>query len=129
MIQKIHQSEDGFSYTYSARQREDVQAIRQKYLPREEDKMAQLRKLDQNVTLYSTIPAVFLRQSSAACTIVLVDRHAPASANYDRSRGSDPPAFCKNFKIIRRCGTAFVCSFVPFAFMDRKLGRSVLRGK
>lgn len=60
MIQKIHQSEDGFSYTYSARQREDVQAIRQKYLPREGDKMAQLRKLDQNVTLYSTIPAVLL---------------------------------------------------------------------
>lgn len=58
MIQKIHQSEDGFSYTYSARQQEDVQAIRQKYLPREQDKMAQLRKLDRNVTLYSTIPAV-----------------------------------------------------------------------
>ena len=60
MIRNIHQSDKGFSYTYSARQQEDVQAIRQKYLPKEEDKMVQLRKLDQNVTLYSTIPAVVL---------------------------------------------------------------------
>ena len=60
MIRNIHQSDKGFSYTYSARQQEDVQAIRQKYLPKEEDKMVQLRKLDQNVTLYSTIPAVLL---------------------------------------------------------------------
>ena len=60
MIRNIHQSDKGFSYTYSARQQEDVQAIRQKYLPKEEDKIAQLRKLDQNVTLYSTIPAVVL---------------------------------------------------------------------
>lgn len=60
MIRNIHQSDKGFSYTYSARQQEDVQAIRQKYLPKEEDKMAQLRKLDRNVTLYSTIPAVLL---------------------------------------------------------------------
>ena len=60
MIRNIHQSDKGFSYTYSARQQEDVQAIRQKYLPKEEDKMAQLRKLDRNVTVYSTIPAVLL---------------------------------------------------------------------
>ena len=60
MIRNIQQSDKGFSYTYSARQQEDVQAIRQKYLPKEEDKMAQLRKLDRNVTLYSTIPAVLL---------------------------------------------------------------------
>ena len=60
MIRNIHQSDKGFSYTYSARQQEDVQAIRQKYLPKEEDKMVQLRKLDRNVTLYSTIPAVLL---------------------------------------------------------------------
>ena len=60
MIRNIQQSDKGFSYTYSARQQEDVQAIRQKYLPKEEDKMVQLRKQDQNVTLYSTIPAVVL---------------------------------------------------------------------
>lgn len=34
-----------FSYTYSAQQQKEVEAIRNKYLPKEEDKMAQLRKL------------------------------------------------------------------------------------
>ena len=34
-----------FEYTYSAQQQAEVEAIRNKYLPKEEDKMAQLRKL------------------------------------------------------------------------------------
>ena len=36
---------DQFSYTYSAQQQKEVEAIRNKYLPRQEDKMEQLRKL------------------------------------------------------------------------------------
>ena len=36
---------DNFSYTYSAQQQKEVEAIRNKYLPKEEDKMDQLRKL------------------------------------------------------------------------------------
>ena len=34
-----------FEYTYSAQQQREVEDIRKKYLPKEEDKMAQLRKL------------------------------------------------------------------------------------
>ena len=34
-----------FEYTYSAAQQKEVEAIRKKYLPKEEDKMEQLRKL------------------------------------------------------------------------------------
>ena len=34
-----------FEYTYSAQQQKEVEAIRQKYLPKEEDKLEQLRKL------------------------------------------------------------------------------------
>lgn len=34
-----------FEYTYSAHQRQEIEHIRQKYLPKEEDKMDQLRKL------------------------------------------------------------------------------------
>ena len=34
-----------FEYTYSAEQQKEVEAIRKKYLTREEDKMEQLRKL------------------------------------------------------------------------------------
>ena len=34
-----------FEYTYSAQQQREVEAIRKEYLPKEEDKMEQLRKL------------------------------------------------------------------------------------
>ena len=36
---------EGFSFTYSAEQQKEVEAIRKKYLPQEADKMEQLRKL------------------------------------------------------------------------------------
>ena len=39
-----------FEYTYSAQQQKEVEAIRKKYLPKEEDKMEQLRKLHYSAT-------------------------------------------------------------------------------
>lgn len=39
-----------FEFTYSAKQQEEVQKIREKYVPKEEDKMEQLRRLDASVT-------------------------------------------------------------------------------
>ena len=39
------ENKEGFSFTYSAEQQKEVEAIRKKYLPREADKMEQLRKL------------------------------------------------------------------------------------
>ena len=39
-----------FEYTYSAQQRSEVEAIRKKYLPKEEDKMEQLRRLHNSTT-------------------------------------------------------------------------------
>ena len=36
---------NAFEYTYSAQQQREVEAIRQKYLPKEEDKMDKLRQL------------------------------------------------------------------------------------
>lgn len=39
----------GFRYTYSPKDQEEVKRIRQKYLPPEEDKMEQLRRLDRSV--------------------------------------------------------------------------------
>lgn len=35
-----------FQYTYSAKEQEEIRRIRNKYMPREEDKMALLRRLD-----------------------------------------------------------------------------------
>lgn len=39
------ENNEGFRYTYSAAQQQEVENIRKKYLPREEDKMEQLRSL------------------------------------------------------------------------------------
>ena len=39
-----------FEYTYSAQQQQEVEAIRKKYLPKEEDKMEQLRRLHYSAT-------------------------------------------------------------------------------
>ena len=41
---------NSFEYTYSAQRQQEVEAIRQKYLPKEEDKMEQLRKLHNTPT-------------------------------------------------------------------------------
>ena len=38
-----------FSYTYSAKQNEEVWAIRNKYLPKSESKLEELKRLDQYV--------------------------------------------------------------------------------
>ncbi len=48
----MNESKESFSYIYSAAQQEEIEAIRQKYLPRQarEDKLATLRKLDAGVT-------------------------------------------------------------------------------
>ena len=49
-----------FEYTYSARRQEEIEKIRKKYLPKEEDKMELLRKLDRDVTKPGTIWSLVL---------------------------------------------------------------------
>lgn len=41
---------DNFSYTYSASRQEEISKIREKYIPKEEDKLLKLRRLDRSVT-------------------------------------------------------------------------------
>lgn len=48
-----------FQYTYSATEQDEIKKIRQKYI-QEEDKMEQLRKLDQSVTLKGTMCAIVI---------------------------------------------------------------------
>lgn len=49
-----------FNYTYSAKQQEEVKRIRDKYVVQEEDKMEQLRRLDQSVTQKSTMYSIIV---------------------------------------------------------------------
>lgn len=52
-----------FNYTYSATQQDEIEEIRKKYLPAqdsEEDKMEQLRRLDQQVTNKATMVSIIV---------------------------------------------------------------------
>ena len=49
---------EGFTYTYSAKEQEELTKIRQKYLPPEENKMAQIRRLDASVPRTGTIASL-----------------------------------------------------------------------
>ncbi len=53
----MENNKDGFNYTYSAKEQEEIKAIREKYFPAEEseDKMTQLRRLDRSVTQKATV--------------------------------------------------------------------------
>ena len=56
----IMQNKEIFSYTYSAKQQEEIKKIRDKYLPKEADKMEQLRRLDKRVTEKGTTISLIL---------------------------------------------------------------------
>ena len=47
--------ENAFNYTYSAEQQDEVKRIRDKYIPHEENKLEQLRRLDKSVTQKGTV--------------------------------------------------------------------------
>ena len=49
-----------FQYTYSAREQEELRRIRNKYLPKEENKMELLRKLDAQVTQKATMYSIIV---------------------------------------------------------------------
>lgn len=69
-----------FEYTYSAKQQEEIEKIRKKYLPKEDDKMELLRKLDRDVTKPGTIWAIAIGMIGClvfgfgmCCTLVWAD--------------------------------------------------------
>ena len=53
-----NKNNETFTYSYSAKQQEEVKNTRKKYLPPEEDKMEQLRRLDASVTRPGTIASL-----------------------------------------------------------------------
>ena len=54
----MSEKREAFHYTYSARQQEEIKMIRQKYLRKEENKMEQLRRLDQSTTRAGMVAAL-----------------------------------------------------------------------
>lgn len=76
----MEDNKETFEYTYSAKQQEEIEKIRKKYMPKEEDKMEQLRKLDAEVTKPGTMWSIvvgivgsLLLGIGMSCTMVWAD--------------------------------------------------------
>ena len=54
------ENNDSFKMTYSAQQQEEIQSIRQKYVPKEESKMDRLRALDARVNQKATMVSILV---------------------------------------------------------------------
>lgn len=52
------ENKETFNYTYSAKEQNEIQNIRKKYVAPEEDKMERLRRLDASVTGKATVAAL-----------------------------------------------------------------------
>lgn len=50
----MERNNNSFEYTYSAPQQEEIKKIREKYMPREENKMDYLRRLDRSAARKGT---------------------------------------------------------------------------
>ena len=56
----MENKKETFEYTYSAKQQQEIENIRKKYLPKEEDKMEQLRQMDKRVSRKGTIISIII---------------------------------------------------------------------
>ncbi|MBQ8518477.1 MAG: hypothetical protein IJ455_02580 [Agathobacter sp.] len=52
---QMENSKETFEYTYSAEQQAEIEKIKSKYIPKTDDKLEQLRKLDASVTKKGTV--------------------------------------------------------------------------
>ena len=101
-----------YTYTYSARLHEEVDNIQKKYLPKEEDKMEQLRRLDQKAAERGRIVAIIVGIVSSlvlgigmCCTMIWTGFFAAGIV----------------IGIIGRAGLALVCPlYIHITAKDRK---------
>ncbi len=54
------ENSSSFEYTYSAKEQEEIEKIKRKYLPKEEDKLETLRRLDMQVTRKGEVTSLIL---------------------------------------------------------------------
>lgn len=77
----MEEKNETFTYNYSSSQQAEVKSIREKYVPKEEDKMEQLRRLDESATKPGMIAALAVGILSAlvlglgmCCTMVWAEQ-------------------------------------------------------
>ena len=76
----MERNENCFEYTYSAPEQEEIKKIREKYLPKEENKMEQLRRLDKSAAKKGSAVSIAVGSISTlilgvgmCCTMVWAD--------------------------------------------------------
>lgn len=57
-MEPVINENQSFNYTYSAKKQKEIEDIRKKYLPKEEDKMETLRRLDKSAEKPGTVTAL-----------------------------------------------------------------------
>lgn len=67
-LSRMDVRKDTFNYTYSAKQQREIESIREKYLPPEESKLDQLRRLDKKATKKGTVISVII--GVAGCLVM-----------------------------------------------------------
>ena len=77
----MENNQNGFQYTYSAKEQAEIKRIRSKYTPKEENKMEQLQRLDasasQKATTYAIIVGVIgalIMGAGMSCCMVWTDK-------------------------------------------------------
>lgn len=55
-----NKQEKTFQYSYSSKQQDEVEAIKRKYMPKQENKLEQLRKLDKSTETPGTVVGLVL---------------------------------------------------------------------
>ena len=58
MEDKLKKQNDKFAFTYSASQQKEIERIREKYIPKKEDKMEKLRRLDRETEKSGSVVAI-----------------------------------------------------------------------
>ena len=77
MQESMEVENTSFNYTYSAPEQQEVKKIRERYLPKEETKLDQLRRLDESVTkkgmalslMMGTISSLILGIGMCCCMV------------------------------------------------------------
>lgn len=99
-----------FHYTYSAKEQNEIQNIRKKYLAPEEDKMDLLRRLDAGVTRKATMDALI---PGIIGTLLLGIGMSLAMSDFNKMLGLDQQMAMLIGIIIGILGIVLVCLAYP----------------
>ena len=103
---------DHFHYSYNAKQQQEIQAIRDKYTaaPKQEDKLAWLRRLDKGATDKATAWSIAVGVVGA---LVMGSGMSLAMTDIGAMLGLGTIAAFGVGIVVGLCGIAFVCAAYP----------------